>query len=269
MVIEDISELLVPVTGRKQFAVVLHNLLSPDECAALVRRAEQDGFDDALIAGPGGEQILQRDVRACGRCIVDDAELANDVYARILGALGTVQALERKITRAPWVTPRAASASTSGCVESNNPNDDGTLNKEDRDIVAVGLNERMRFLKYGAGHFFAPHRDLRFVRGPDAGERAGETSHVTVQIYLNDRFKGGCTRFICGGRHYDVKPRTGSALIFDHDMLHEGSEVTGGVKYSVRTDVMYAPIKEGRSGQDGSLSSSQSSATKRNGCSSE
>ena len=31
-------------------------------------------------------------------------------------------------------------------------------------------------------------------------------------------------------------------LLFDHDLLHEGSKVVGGIKYSVRTDVMFTPL---------------------------
>ena len=31
----------------------------------------------------------------------------------------------------------------------------------------------------------------------------------------------------------------GSVLIFQHDIWHKGSQVQGGVKYCMRTDVMY------------------------------
>ncbi len=109
-------------------------------------------------------------------------------------------------------------------------------------VTAVGLNERMRFLRYGPGHFFAPHQDLRYVRGPECGPKAGEMSYVTVQLYLNDKFKGGVTRFLSGKdgkRHFNVTPKRGSVLIFDHDLVHEGSMVTDGIKYSVRTDIMF------------------------------
>jgi len=94
--------------------------------------------------------------------------------------------------------------------------------------------------------FTAPHQDIQYTRGPEFGPKAGEASYITVQLYLNDKFKGGATRFLCGSvknpsksRHYDVKPKVGSVLIFDHDILHEGSEVKNGTKYSVRTDIMY------------------------------
>ena len=36
-----------------------------------------------------------------------------------------------------------------------------------------------------------------------------------------------------------VQPETGSALIFDHAMTHEGALLKEGVKYAVRTDVMF------------------------------
>lgn len=36
-----------------------------------------------------------------------------------------------------------------------------------------------------------------------------------------------------------VTPKEGTALVFNHDTLHEGLPVTDGVKYIVRTEVMY------------------------------
>ena len=33
--------------------------------------------------------------------------------------------------------------------------------------------------------------------------------------------------------------RTGSILIFQHDIMHEGSLLEDGIKYTIRTDVMY------------------------------
>lgn len=188
-----------------------------------------------------GKQILRQDIRSCGRCIIDDVALADAIYVRILNAVKGTE-LEKKIMHAPWVTSSSSSShrsslrsSTSSAVENNSEAPEGS-------ITAVGLNERIRFLKYEPGHFFGPHQDLRYTRGPDSGERAGETSHITVQLYLNEKFKGGATRFLCGKRHHDVKPRVGSVLIFDHDLLHEGSRVTGGIKYSVRSDIMFTPL---------------------------
>ena len=112
----------------------------------------------------------------------------------------------------------------------------------------LGLNERLRFLRYEKGQYFAPHYDGTYMR--DNGER----SYITFQAYLNDGFEGGCTTFLNNsvwGKDkttmedvkYEVVPRKGSVLIFQHDMLHEGSELLSGRKYSVRTDVMYAATR--------------------------
>ena len=39
-----------------------------------------------------------------------------------------------------------------------------------------------------------------------------------------------------------VSPKPGTALIFNHDTLHEGLPVTKGVKYIIRTEVMYRRV---------------------------
>ena len=248
VVIEDISKQLIPITGSRKLAVVLYNVISPDECVRLIQRADESGFDHALVQDDRGRQVLRQDIRNCGRCIIDDASLADAVYERILGALKGVPELEKKIMHAPWITSSSSSSSSPSPSSSSSSPSSSSSGREERDgnspsvVTAVGLNERMRFLRYGPGHFFAPHQDLRYVRGPECGPKAGETSYVTVQLYLNDKFKGGVTRFLSGKdgrRHFNVTPKRGSVLIFDHDLVHEGSMVTDGIKYSVRTDIMF------------------------------
>jgi hypothetical protein len=222
--LEDLSQNLIPLYNKAPCAFLIHNLFSPDECTQLIRLAEEEGFDNATIAGPEGKQIMRTDIRSCGRCIIDDVKLADSIYERVLNAIRGRTPFEEKVMHAPWVS----SSVQKGVEESR--------------VIAVGLNERLRFIKYTKGHFFAPHQDIAFTRGAEFGEREGETSHITVQIYLNDKFKGGSTRFVCGNRYYDVQPRRGSALVFDHDLLHEGSLVTKGQKYSVRTDIMFQQV---------------------------
>ena len=39
-----------------------------------------------------------------------------------------------------------------------------------------------------------------------------------------------------------VLPKTGMALLFNHDTLHEGKPVTMGTKYIIRTEVMYRRV---------------------------
>jgi hypothetical protein len=74
-----------------------------------------------------------------------------------------------------------------------------------------------------------------------------ERSFLTVNIYLNNAYTGGTTNFI--KEHYttidqrvithQVVPEPGMALVFWHPILHEGDRVTSGVKYIMRTDVVY------------------------------
>jgi len=100
--------------------------------------------------------------------------------------------------------------------------------------VAVGLNERFRLYRYDPGEYFAKHHDGHFARVD------GERSLLTLIYYLNDGFEGGETRFYLRGQApLTVTPRAGSALFFQHPVLHEGAAVTGGRKYVLRTDVMY------------------------------
>jgi prolyl 4-hydroxylase len=95
--------------------------------------------------------------------------------------------------------------------------------------TAIGLNELFRFYRYQRGHQFKGHYDESYVRN------AHEASYFTFMVYLNDNFQGGDTTF----RGLRVRPRQGMALLFLHSLYHEGSEVTQGVKYVLRSDVMY------------------------------
>ncbi|HEY1067119.1 MAG TPA: hypothetical protein VGE52_13445, partial [Pirellulales bacterium] len=51
-------------------------------------------------------------------------------------------------------------------------------------------------------------------------------------------FTGGHTIFHNPGP-LDVAPRAGSVLVFHHPYIHEGATVETGVKYVLRSDVMY------------------------------
>jgi prolyl 4-hydroxylase len=95
--------------------------------------------------------------------------------------------------------------------------------------TAIGLNELFRFYRYQRGHQFKGHFDQSYIRNPV------EASYFTFMMYLNDNFEGGATSF----RELKIQPKQGMALIFLHNLYHEGSEVTKGVKYVLRTDVMY------------------------------
>lgn len=100
----------------------------------------------------------------------------------------------------------------------------------------VELNERLRFLRYDPGHKFNPHCDCTYVR-PDLSAR----TLITMMVYLNNNFEGGETTLLDrrSGKRIPIAPKTGTVLVFEHNILHEGSIVMEGRKYAIRTDVLY------------------------------
>jgi prolyl 4-hydroxylase len=104
--------------------------------------------------------------------------------------------------------------------------------REIHSMILAGANERLRCYEYLPGHRFAPHSDGAFFRNED------ERSWYTYIIYLNEEFEGGETVFLVEPEVV-IKPRTGAGLFFQHPIIHEGALVTSGIKYAVRTDLMY------------------------------
>ncbi|MBL8937112.1 MAG: 2OG-Fe(II) oxygenase [Archangium sp.] len=101
----------------------------------------------------------------------------------------------------------------------------------DSDWVLSGANERLRCYRYRPGQRFRPHFDGCFERSET------ERSFLTFLVYLNTCEAGGATRF--NDLELDVQPSTGAALLFNHHLLHEGAPVLAGLKYVVRTDLLY------------------------------
>ena len=73
-------------------------------------------------------------------------------------------------------------------------------------------------------------------------------SKCTVLIYLNDIDKGGRTLFYSGTVNkknllHEIEPKEGRLLIHGHGhrcMLHEGEAILEGIKYVLRTDILYS-----------------------------
>jgi hypothetical protein len=75
--------------------------------------------------------------------------------------------------------------------------------------------------------------------------RQDESSVYTVVIYLNDNYEGGRTNFMSPDKSkvlYTVTPVQGTALIFNHDIMHESEQVISGTKYIARTEIMFCRI---------------------------
>ncbi|KAK5943475.1 hypothetical protein PMZ80_004482 [Knufia obscura] len=224
---------------KGKFAMLIHDLLSPDECKELLEAAEESSghqWEGAMVNIGCGQQRLMTDIRDCGRIIWDTPEVVDRLLERIK----------------PHLPQSVIAIQDSGHITGPGP----VKRKETYQMTR--LNERLRFLKYTKGMYFREHCDGSYVT-PDGEER----SLLTVHIYLNGQgaagkeveeslkdhekpLKGGATRFFrFGNNTYDVNPATGACLVFQHRGLrHSGEEVEQGCKFTLRTDVMYRKVEE-------------------------
>ena len=177
----------------------------------------------------GGRQALYTDVRSCGRIIWDSPDMCSRVWKRIEEVPEVQQILRLQ------AVPK---------VFGNGPAKRGEVWRFTRP------NERMRFLKYVGGEYFRPHED-GIYETPDRSER----SYFTLHLYLNDTAADGEAGGLVGGattfhsldyqdRRLNVPPKCGRILLFQHrGLLYGGDDVVDGVKYTMRTDLMYTQEK--------------------------
>lgn len=97
------------------------------------------------------------------------------------------------------------------------------------DFQPVRCNPRVNIYRYSEGDEFRLHCDQPFILDD-------EISFYSVLCYLNDDYEGG--EAMLGGQE-DFKPEAGMAVVFPHYILHGAKKITKGVRYSMRTDVMY------------------------------
>lgn len=129
-------------------------------------------------------------------------------------------------------------------VEFNDPELEHKLNLvfgDNKDIVSgfpgfefTGVNDLFRVYRYSPGQEFKTHMDGTYEKSDT------ERSKITVLVYLNDAFEGGETEFVIP--HRVVSPTTGKLLLFTHKQLHKGNMVSDGLKYVLRTDLMYRKL---------------------------
>lgn len=214
----DVEQVLLTreysLNGGEPFAKILHNVLTPKECAELIELVNHKGFTPALLNIGRGRQQLRSDVRDGLRCIVDTPSFASYLFSIIQ----------------PFLPDRVK-----------------LLGHEETHLE--GLNERCRFLVYKPGHFFAPHCDGCYTR-PN-GDCSRVT--VQLYLHDVNPAAGGATNFInVKGEKVACQPRCGSALVFSQDLYHEGALVTEGFKYTMRTEAMYThdPSRTARNSQE-------------------
>jgi 2OG-Fe(II) oxygenase superfamily len=234
---------IVSSTGENLFASVFDDIFPTAYYDSIIEAAELKGFDLALLNQGAGQQekgITMTEIRSGQRCIFDDVDLANKL----------------------WLF-----------VEQHLPHRDIVPGKRYKGWKASGVNPRFRVLKYSSGERFELHQDGSYQMDPqrrEDGVTVEQQSFVTFQLYLNNGggvdFTGGSTRFIqpvsssgvnqalpsdgnvsepnlCDfAKVHDVVPKKGRLLLFQHNCWHEGERVTNGIKYVLRSEVMY--IKE-------------------------
>ena len=213
----------VLVQGR---VVVLSNFFTVKECQAWITFCETLGRLE-YTAHPASKYMAHRE---CYRMQQSDAtELAQRIYQRLTSS-----------SILPLVHQETA-----------------TLYNRSS-YASVGCNPNLRLYKYLPGHSFGKHVD-----GCDTVDTMGQTEW-TVLIYLSE-CQGGATRFyttssFSSGRqqrknssssssnnnhHYNsvaYEPKVGSILLHlhgDHCLEHEGETVRGGIKYVLRTDLVF------------------------------
>lgn len=154
----DWSKTVLPEFGTC-YAVVLDNVISPSECAELLRLAEAsvpaekrgaDGaaWQPAMVNVGGGFEMLAAEYRNSDRIIWDQQEVANRLWARCLQADGIRERLS--VVEDDFVVL-------------------GPARTEDtkRRWEFSRLNQRMRFLKYTGGQFFRRESPLSFLVSVD------------------------------------------------------------------------------------------------------
>eukprot|EP01032_Pedospumella_encystans_P011925 gene11925-13832_t len=198
---------------------IISNVLLPEECEYFISWGEERGFEEFKQA-----KTREYAHRENGRIQIEDVILAQRIYARVLPLLPTE--LDR--------------------------------------MAPLGCSSNIRLYRYTAGQSFGKHIDedhfdpqlngitkytlLVYLSGvsTELNVIANAAEESNIQVPPSVTCTGGETIFYKG--HHDTKellsvvPEAGKMVLHGHGpkcLTHEGSAVTSGVKYVLRTDVVY------------------------------
>ncbi|KAG2389254.1 hypothetical protein C9374_014654 [Naegleria lovaniensis] len=223
------------------------NLFSPSECAQMIEHGEEISYQQVPITGSGRTNALvwsgihASDVRNNQRIILDSTgfsrEFSEIIFKRMANHLPPN--LEFRWKALPEEVNRADVCST--------------LEKA-REWKLCSVSDKFRLYKYEKNQHFLKHFDGTNKRilsmmndGKTIQAQYLEQSFLTVLIYLNNVEEGGETQFFDAKSKqetFQLKPEMGSAVVFCHEMLHQGNDVLAGVKYLLRTDICYMKKKD-------------------------
>jgi hypothetical protein len=220
--------------GDQIFTV--RGVLGKKECRMLVAEAEKRGFAKSSVSGGGHGRTGREDPVTNSFVVLDDLELAALLYGRV--AQHVPATLDHLVPN-PYFGP----------------------NQGWRLVCA---HPRLRLYKYEPGDAYPEHIDTkaRRISVCEDQSRVVQQSVYTLLVYLNDDFSGGQTGYWpdhagihCRFRRSEEKqhsskkqhqvcvtPVAGMAVIQDQNILHEGLPTTKGVKYILRTDLVFERV---------------------------
>ena len=176
------------------------NVYGGDECREIIARAESLGFEPASVRTSNGP-VMKTHIRNNDRVAFNDAELADDMWARIQSFL-------------PELDGQVACGVDSRLrIYRYFP---GQQFKRHMDGTATSESGHRSKLSY-----------LIYLNDDCVGGSTTFSDYIDV----NDRQEK---------RDLIVIPATGTALLFRHQRWHEGTPVVSGVKYVLRSEVFYA-----------------------------
>jgi len=183
---------------------IVDQFLNKEQCNSLIALSEAIGYKEADISFPEGGRMI-KEYRDNSRVLYTDENFRLELEKEI----------ERYAPKTLNIIPFGGGIKT---------------------VNFLRLSGNFRFYRYFPGQKFKKHRD-----GNKAEE--GGVSRVTVLIYLNDVNKdaGGATTlcdYSLGGNKV-ILPCTGRLLLFNHELMHIGEELLEGVKYVLRSDLIY------------------------------
>lgn len=176
------------------------SLYSTEECAQILSSVADAEWLPATVNSHDG-RVVDTKVRDSSTAVVRDAQLAETLFHRILAHVP-----------AEMIVADARTGLRGA-------------------MLVTGIFIPLRVYRYEPGQHFGLHQDQAYT-GPD-----NSRSLLTLMLYLNDDFEGGETDFPEQDRC--VIPKTGTALWFQHMLLHAGRRVVRDRKYVLRSDVLY------------------------------
>ncbi|EFY88990.1 oxidoreductase domain containing protein [Metarhizium acridum CQMa 102] len=215
-------------------AVVMDNVLSEAECQQYMALAEEAAlWAPALVnVGKGLESYIPKH-RLSLRIVWDHQGMVALIFSRCL----QVPELQKLLSRPPKLDATSKH---------------GAVNPEHWELV--GLNNRMRVLKYIKGEYFEGDEDGTLY-----------ASFYSIHVYMNDSTtespppEGGCVGGATGfysedeKRSFDIQAVTGRALIFQQRGLrHSGEVVKEGTLCTAISALDEEYVIHGPNGQDDS-----------------